>query len=192
MKVACIFFIALIIHCSVAYITHLRIKKNKGYLRKPLADIIHNNTNDYSKYSYIVDYAALIFVLPLLKSYSNNECTAVLSRFISVFSVLVIMRSFALLVTDMPPSDPTCNPHNLDIYNILFGHCHDKLFSGHTTFTLLCILIAYQYGYMHTSELTIMLLFQIMYAFMVIITRSHYTVDVLLSYYITVPILAFI
>ena len=180
--------IALIIHVVTIYITHNRIKRNKQQFRKPLYDVIHHNTNNYSHLSKIIDFSSLIFLIPFIKSYKEQQCIEVSLYFACAFSIVIILRSFALLATDMPSCDVECNPHNLDIYNVFFGHCHDKLFSGHSSFTLLACLIAYKYNYLSTNQFTGMFLLQMLYAFSIIITRGHYTVDVLLSYYIVIPL----
>lgn len=182
------FIVSLIIHVLTTYITHRRIKQNKQHFRKPLYDVIHNNTNNYSNYAPIVDLSTLIFMLPFIKSYGEKRCIEVSSFFIGIFSILMILRSFALLMTDMPSCDENCNPHNLNMYNVFFGHCHDKIFSGHSTFSLLAVLVAYKYNYLSKGQFMIMIALQMIYALSVIITRGHYTVDVLLSYYITIPI----
>lgn len=182
-----LFIIALLIHIYTTYLTHKRIKINKYYARKPLYDIIHNNTNEYSNYSNLVDIATLIFIFPIFKSLKNDNFEPI-SYFISIFSILMILRSFALLATDIPSCDKNCNPHNLTLYNIFFGHCHDKLFSGHNAITILSIITAYKFKLITIQQLTLLIILQLIYAYSIIITRSHYTVDVLLSYYITIPI----
>ena len=91
-------------------------------------------------------------------------------------------------MTDMPSSDKECDPHNISIYNVIFGHCSDKIFSGHTAFTLLIVLVAYNFNLLDNNKLLILGIFQLIYAFLIIITRAHYSVDVLLSYYIVIPL----
>jgi len=91
-------------------------------------------------------------------------------------------------MTDIPSSDKECDPNNISIYNIIFGHCSDKIFSNHTAFTLLALLVIYEFNLLNMGQLLILGLFQILYALLIIITRAHYSVDVLLSYYIVVPL----
>ena len=45
----------------------------------------------------------------------------------------------------MPKSDPKCEDNNLSKY--IFGHCYDKIYSGHTAFTLMAIIIAYKFKF---------------------------------------------
>ena len=187
-KTIILFMVASFAHIWTTYYTHQRIKINKTHQHKPLYDIVHNNTHNCNKYSYIIDIMLILFMIPLFQSVKRGESIKMLSHFIRVFSVLIIMRSLVLIVTDLPSSDETCDSNNLNNYNMIFGHCNDKIFSGHTAFTLLAVLIAYTYGYISKFELFILIVLQLAYGFLLVVTRSHYTVDVLLTYYIVVPV----
>lgn len=184
-----IIFIAILIHIYATYITHSRIKNNNNFFRKPLYDIVHSNTESLNKYSQYIDLLLLPFILIIFKKYSDGSNKInILYHFVYCFSFIIILRSLALLVTDMPRSDITCNPHNITWYNLLFGHCYDKIFSGHTSFTLLLLLVSYNYKIFDNYEMVFLSIAQMIYAFGIIITRNHYTIDVLLSYYIVIPL----
>lgn len=176
--------IAFILHIYATYTVHARIKHNGGRFRKPLNDVIHNNTPNFSSHAYVIDPITLIFIIPLITKCNIN----IIKHFLNILAIIIILRSIALLTTDIPRSDITCNPYSIGIYNIFFGHCYDKIFSGHTAFTLLCVLVSYKYKLTNTSILILLSFLQIIHALSLIVTRGHYTIDVLLSYYIVIPL----
>jgi len=179
--------LAIIFHIYANYVTHHRIIKNDDkykYKHKPLFDIIHSNTLNMNKYKYIPDYLAFVFLLPLLYT-QDNKC---ISMFFKIGAIIVILRSISILATDMPRSDIECNQSELKNYNLFFGHCYDKMFSGHVALTLLSLLILYHFNKINDGQMLFSILFHIVYSCFIIITRSHYTVDVLISYFITIPL----
>ena len=48
------------------------------------------------RHSHVVDFSALIFLLPYIKSIKEGTCIEVTSYFLGIFSLLMILRSFAL------------------------------------------------------------------------------------------------
>ena len=179
-----ILIIAILIHIYTTFLTHKRVKHNGTIHRRPLYDIIHTHTPNLNKYSIYLDLLIFIFVVPFITNYNSKA----IINFINIFSIIIILRSFAILMTDIPSSDKECDPNNISIYNIIFGHCSDKIFSNHTAFTLLALLVIYEFNLLNMGQLLMLGLFQILYALLIIITRAHYSVDVLLSYYIVVPL----
>ena len=176
--------VAILFHLYVTNITYNRIISNGTHYRRPLNDIIHSNTHDLSKYSNQIDKLLLIFVIPFIINYKKEP----IIHFMNIFSIIIILRSTALLMTDIPTSDKTCDPHNFTTYNLFFGHCSDKIFSGHTSFTLLTVLVMYKFKIVSNSTLILFALLQIIYSLIIILTRCHYSVDVLLCYYIIIPL----
>ena len=69
------------------------------------------------------------------------------------------------------------------------GHCLDKIFSGHTAFSLLLVFVCNKFNILSKTFIYILLLIQFVLALSLILTREHYTVDVILGYLITIPIL---
>jgi len=178
--------IAFSIHCYITYLTYKRINSNGTSFKEPLYDIIHNLKYDLKDYKNIIDFIGLLFVMPLF--IDNTSTKKALIYFLNVFSIISILRSFALLMTDIPKSDVTCDIKNFQLHHLLNGHCNDKIFSNHTSFTLLAVLVAYKFNILNSSSFVILLLLQIIYAVCIVLAKNHYTVDVLLSYYIILPL----
>ena len=76
--------------------------------------------------------------------------------------------------------------------NYIIGHCNDKIFSGHTSVSMILLYLAYRYNLVNNFILYLLIFIQILIALMLIITKGHYTIDVLISYFITGTILLII
>ena len=178
------FIIPFIMHVILTYYSMNHIKNSNTYKKTPLRDILHDNLEDLSDYKYIVDIVALLFFLPLI----SNKRYDILSNFFKLFSVFTGLRIITSVVTELPKSDKHCSIKLRGYFPYIRGHCFDKIFSGHTTFTLLSILTALKFNLIKKSSFGIMLFLQILYAIFIVLTKCHYTVDVLLAYLIVVPI----
>lgn len=178
--------LAIILHIYATIITHKRIEKNNYNRNNPLYDIIHDhkNTSIFMKYDKYTNLLLLLFILPFCKRSSYKP----LIKLAKIFAVITIMRSFAIISTDMPRCNLKCKQDKMTIYNLIFGHCNDKIFSGHTAFTLLTILVANHYRLISNNTFKVAAFLQLIYAYSLIANKHHYTVDVLLAYYITIPL----
>jgi len=175
--------VAIIINIFVLQITMNRVKHNGTCDKDPLFDLIHHyvpNLNNYNNYLNIV---LLVFIVPFMfqKNRHNLYC------FINLFSFVVILRSVAVLLTDLPSSDNDCDISDQSLSSYVFGHCHDKIFSGHIAFTLLATLIIIDNN-MVGKYRNLYIILQILYSLFIVISRNHYSIDVLLSYYIVMPL----
>jgi hypothetical protein len=95
----------------------------------------------------------------------------------------MFIRSITIATTILPKND-TCDD-TLSFRTFFLGGCYDKIFSGHTATTLLLTLIYYRE---HIINLESLLSINIVNMFFIIATRAHYTVDVLLSIFVTTTI----
>ena len=182
-----IYIIPYIFHIIFVFLHVRRIKNNYSHLRRPLKDLIFDNSIDLSEFNKGTDILLVIFILPY---FQNNGFNA-FKLFIKFFSIIAAIRIISSTITDIPSSDPKCATikENLSWKNYITGHCFDKIFSGHTAATLSLILIARKYNLLTTNKTILLILFQIIYAyFFLICTRGHYSVDVFLSYVIVLPL----
>jgi hypothetical protein len=145
-------------------------------------DLLHSVLPDLHDYHIIIDIIGIIVIIPAFL-YFNQELTI---EFLTKFLIIMLIRAFTIVSTVLPKFE-RCDT-TFDIRNFLLGGCYDKIFSGHTAFTLLIVLVAYNFNLLDNNKLLILGIFQLIYAFLIIITRAHYSVDVLLSYYIVIPL----
>lgn len=95
-------------------------------------------------------------------------------------SVILVLRGFCILSTSIPKFN-SCKENNYK--NTLFysGGCYDKIFSGHLAFIITFIL--YLINYTDQSNYKIVYFFYIISAsFLSLVTESHYSIDLLISW----------
>ena len=155
---------------------------------QPLYDIIISNVPDLSKYNFIPNTLTLIMfsflIIPLCLKPNVNV-------FISLFkylSVIILLRSITTSVTILPSSVNGCK-FDLSFLTFLNGHCIDKIFSGHTSITLLLVFLYNKYNIISSNLIYVLLFLQILVSISLILTKEHYTIDVILGYLITTMIL---
>ena len=70
----------------------------------------------------------------------------------------------------------------------LTGYCNDKIFSGHTSITLALLLIIIDNNLIDSSLNPVLVLLHLCYVLLILSSRFHYSVDVILSYIITISL----
>lgn len=92
------------------------------------------------------------------------------------------------LVTILP-KDKECNPADYaGLKQLVLGHCYDKIYSGHfATATLFGILLLRVYP--KQVSLWMVSLALVLYALLILATRAHYTIDLLVSVFVVMAVL---
>jgi len=144
-----------------------------------LFDIFHSILPDLHAYHTIVDIIGLVLLISLF--FVSN--TTITTEFLAKFTIIMFIRAFTTISTILPKHsicDETITTHSL-----LLGGCYDKIFSGHTSFTLLLTLLYYRE---HIINLPLLIGINATNILAILATRSHYTVDVLLAIFVTTTI----
>jgi len=183
----------------IPYIIHfissiILYNKTKDISEKnpPLYDIIISNTPDLSNYDIIPNILLCFIFSFLLIPLFFNENFKILYSFFKYFSLIILIRTITTQVTILPPTilepqrECKYEKNFFDIICIcLDGHNLDKIFSGHTAASLLLVLLYFKYNILEKNSLYLLLGLQILLSLTLILTRGHYTIDVLLAYIIT-------
>jgi hypothetical protein len=144
-----------------------------------LFDIFHKTLPDLHKYHDIVDLIGLAGIISLFFVSNDNLTT----EFISKFIIIMFIRAFTIVSTILPKHE-ICEV-NFSLREFFLGGCYDKIFSGHTSFTLLLTLLYFRE---HIIGIIPLLGINIINCLLILATRSHYTVDVLLAIFVTTTI----
>jgi sphingomyelin synthase-related protein 1 len=155
---------------------------------KPLYDVIISNVPDLSKYNFIPN--TLMFILSsflIIPLYIKPNYNVFISLF-KYLSVIIFLRSITTSVTILPSIVNGCK-FKMDLITFLNGHCIDKIFSGHTSASLLLVFLYNKYNIITSNLIYVLLFIQILLALSLILTKEHYTIDVILGYLITTMIL---
>ena len=172
------------------FLTVVYLFSKKEVIRgsKPLYDTIISNIPDLSKFRNIPNILLLVLMSYLIIPLIFNPNIDVFISIYRYFSIILFLRSITISSTILPPINRNCD-FKLNMQTFMEGHCLDKIFSGHTAFSLLLVFVCNKFNILSKTFIYIMLLTQFLLALSLILTREHYTVDVILGYLITVPIL---
>jgi len=102
----------------------------------------------------------------------------------------ILIRGFRLItmsVTILPQPNGKCKPpsERSSIDRWLSGGCNDAIFSGHMSMVLILLLYISK-GVKSIFIKSMMILFALGYSLLIIMLRNHYTVDVILAWFISV------
>lgn len=152
--------------------------------RPKVFDLAHKFLPNLSKsitLHLINDIIAGIFVvLPLFLN---------MTVFYLYWFLLVGIRGITNLVTILP-KDKDCFDANYTsgFKQLLTGHCYDKIYSGHfATAMLFGILLLRMYPNQVSLWMVIPAL--VCYALLILITRGHYTIDLIVSIFVVFAVL---
>lgn len=156
-------------------------------------DILHMNFNNYSQYNYTKNWYMVLFAVPLIhKLVTDNIKSDFFKEFILKFLIIIFLRSLTIMATILPKNTPVevipDEYGNLSLFDkTIGGGCYDKMFSGHFAFGLLLTLLMFKHQIIETNALNIGLfsLLNILHLFILGVTRSHYTMDMIVSLYVT-------
>lgn len=154
-------------------------------------DILHANFKNYSKYNYTKNFYMIVFFIPLIYNIFKVSDKLV-KEFLLKFLIIIFLRSITIMSTILPKNTSVeVKPDkygNLSLFDkTIGGGCYDKMFSGHFAFGLLLTLLMFKYNIVENNILNILLfiLLNAVHLFILGVTRSHYTMDMIVSLYVT-------
>lgn len=149
-----------------------RIKNKK--VNPKIYDVSHKyfpNLYEYEK--QIVNIIPIGLMIPLMTNLK------IFIEFLSLIIIIFIIRSILIHVTILP-GHSKCK--NSDYSIPIFGGCYDKIISGHTSVAFLASLILYKYKMI---PINLFIFLNLSNSFLLLSTRAHYTIDVILGYLLT-------
>ena len=147
---------------------------NKEKLYDPLHTIKINKNieNILYKLNEFIPVLCILFYIYLC--INNNNINAI-SYFLLGISVIFIIKCIISLCTIIPDASQKCK------IKLLNGSCNDLLCSGHFSIVFLIYLLIIKYKLMNKNNNYLVLLIVILYGFIPIITKKHYTIDILVA-----------
>ena len=159
-----LFVLSLIINILVGHhISH----KNGSNKHGPIYDMGFKFLPNFEQYEHLPDYVLIVPVLFLLSnwpSWSTNKRNS----YLKLLTIMYFARALCNAVTILPyTKEKPCK------IRPGFGYCNDYKFSGHTTLNLV------------TSNFVgapLWPLWPVLTSFVSVITRDHYTIDVVIAW----------
>ena len=143
---------------------------------KDIFDITHKNSPNLYKYAWVANIIPLAMLLVLFFGAKESDLIA---EFFFKFLFILIIRALVGISTILPKHEDCEVKFNLQF--LLEGGCYDKLFSGHTAIVALISVLLARDGFMSSG---IFWLINAVNMGLIVLTRAHYTADVLLGFVI--------
>ena len=142
-------------------------------------DLAHRYLPDLHDRQWIIN---IIPVALFAFAYFQPKGLSVLQATFFMLLVVLAIRGLTIVSTVLPKHEE-CTVTGNSFWNIFKGGgCYDKIFSGHTAFVALISLNLMKFGYMSGPLFWIV---NLLNAALILLTRGHYTVDVILGFVIS-------
>ena len=145
------------------------------------SDVGHEMMLDLSALVTLRDIILPLFLIPFFWVPEKKHFVKVA---IEGFMYLVTLKAITIFFTILPPSNPEC------ARNKRYNHCFHQMFSGHNSFVLLLCILYLKFLPPRPETHIGIIMTTILYSLFIIMTRAHYTVDVIVSYIIVLLLCA--
>jgi hypothetical protein len=147
---------------------------SNGKTNPKVYDVFHKFLPDWSEHRLYNDLFAIGFLIPLLFK------PTVIIEYLGFWIPIFVIRSLFNLVTILP-KNKNCQVNNTFSFRIK-RTCYDKVFSGHFSSFLLAALLYLKYNWISLPSAVSLVSLN---AFSILVTRSHYTIDILVALVVT-------
>ena len=151
----------------VPRVNYLGKKHNRIY------DIGFESLPNLRKFYYISDVIVILSLFTLF-------IPGMFKNFMYLIIPIFLVRCITIYATILPKLSH-CNIKN-NIYLCLFGGCYDKIFSGHFATVFLITLLLFEQSYL---SFFVLCLVNILNGILIVSVRNHYTIDVIVSFFVT-------
>ena len=167
-------FVYLCYHNGKAFFTE---RKKQGKSTQKIFDICHKFLPNYSDKDWISIILNIITFSPLV--FYPHLIGEFLSYMIPIFLFRYITTNATIL-----PKTKNCDDESFNMFHFINGHCYDKIFSGHFAGGVIISLLLYHHNIIQNSY--VLTLYNMITAYLLLVTRSHYTVDLILGGYVAI------
>lgn len=145
--------------------------------KNKIFDIVHELTPDLHEHE---DFVNVIPALILASFFFMPNGFSIAKEFTGKLIFIWFLRALTLVTTVLPKHEKCTRRWTWQ--NCFKGQCYDKVFSGHTSFVFLACLIFYREGFLDWWSMIGITALEIG---IILLTRSHYTIDVVIALLIT-------
>lgn len=186
-----LFLLIVLLTTSALSLSYLRKQSDRLAIRtgnvKAVHDCVHEYLPDLSHWYEHYNAGLLLFVSPLLLNlgkYTLHRFKEWAKLFANVCIPLLIFRSLTICIsiTTRTVQDAKRNFGSF-MRQMIFGSDSDLMFSGHIATALCLILSLRACGIIQSAG--VWLFFLLLYSFFSSMTRSHYSIDVVVAWIVT-------
>jgi len=178
---------ALFFHISASnYVFHKGLSLGLDK-KEPLYDIIQKNCWNLKRYRILPEILhfiplgllILFFIYYCFNVENKINIEEILTSFFNKHGTLFYLRPILFSSTLLPDSSEIC------LTSKSIGSCFDLIFSGHSSIMFLSTYLLRDCFFISSSLYLVLQFNNLLTSFLIILSRNHYTVDVLLAIIIT-------
>jgi hypothetical protein len=157
-----------------------RITENKTTPK--VFDIMHKYLPHWKNYEGLDNIMLLLTILPMI--YMNDP--NLYYDFAVLLVIINMIRDITINITILPKDNECKFINDNELYNALLGGCYDKIFSGHFAFVFILSLLYNSYNII--TNVPLLIGWNIINSLIILLIRSHYTVDLVVSFFVCITI----
>jgi len=181
-SVICLFIGYILIHAYLNYTAQQNATSfyddriNNSKTNPKVYDIMHKHLPYWKNNYWLNNLIGILTLIPLI--YTND--INMYFDFGALLLIVNIIRDITINLTILP-QNKECELHKRSyMFQGLLGACYDKIFSGHTAFVFLLTLLYNSYSVI--TNVPLLIVWNIFNALSILIIRSHYTIDIFVSF----------
>jgi hypothetical protein len=163
-------------------LNHLETHSEKFYQKKEnykiVKDFFYNILPHDDKFEYASD-----ILLVLTFAYMTIMNYNLIYQFMGFALTIMLLREIIIHITVLPKHEACYIEHKK--FSMIRGGCYDNIFSGHFGIGFLMTLLLYANGFINNL---VMILINILNAIFIILSRSHYSIDIIVSIFVVIII----
>ena len=176
----------IILYIAIYYFIHLFFYRNvqntgNNYYdkncQKSVHDFFHELLPDWSDKEWILNFIVGACILPFIYLDTSTQV-----YYTGMILLILLIRDVTINLTILPKHKKCKNKDQDNWYNEINGGCYDKIFSGH--FSVIYLLSLFYYSSGIITSIPLLVTMNILFAFLIIITRSHYTIDIVMAFFV--------
>ena len=176
-----------LIHAFLTYLVHHQgrsfyVRRSDKCASPKVYDVGHMVLPDLHGSRMAHAMIEMMTLLPFVLAYAWN-----LDGFYRLFAIVVAIRWITTLVTILP-KHKHCDDTAMGWFHFMHGHCYDKVFSGHFAASLLMAVMLYRSG--NRVPAWALVAYQMIHALLILSVRNHYTIDLFVSIFVVMSVLA--
>ena len=160
--------------------TYYEQRIQNGKTKPKVFDISYKYLPDYSDSELLENIIDLMVLLPIFAIFWFTNNGELYKEYLVSVLLIQLLRSIFIHSTILPKTK-TCikNAEEYNWYNIIFGHCYDKIFSGHLATSIMTFIFLYKMNVVRNIPFAIF--YNLLLSLGLLLNRAHYTVDLLVA-----------
>ncbi len=152
-------------------------RKIKKKVKPKVFDIAYKYLPDMSSNKWLEWGIDVLLLIPLIIIiFGGNKNINLYKHYIFSITLVHLIRVIFISSTILPT---TKDENNYSVYNLIFGHNYDKIYSGHLATSILTFVFLYKMGII--MNIPFIIGYNFLLSLCLLLNRGHYTVDLLVA-----------